>query len=149
MRVVISKVKIYSFEELNDSAKERVIDDFIKDNFFHYILEDRIESLNELERKVYGKLDYSIGLVPDRGEFITLNNYSTSIMDSLLDDKDNCPLTGCCNDIDLLNAIQDGNIEEYIHSIHREYEATISEDNIKELCEANEYEFLSNGKFYV
>lgn len=148
MRIVTEKKEIYTFKELSEDSKQKAIEYFERTDFFYHILEERVSTLKELAKKISGTLDYSISLVADRGEFIKLENYDKRELDKLIENIYQCPITGCYYDIELLQAIKDGNIENYIYSIHEEYQANLEHDVIQELCEANEYEFLKDGKFY-
>lgn len=149
MRTIIQKINIYKFTELSKQAQERVINDFHTDGYFNYILEEMIDSLKSLKDKTFGQLNYSLSCHIDRGEFIKFTDYDDKILQDLIKDKGNCPLTGCCYDISLLESIEKGNIEKFIDIIHKEYGYFLSHNSIKDCCEANEYEFTVDGEYFI
>lgn len=121
--------------------------------------------------------NWSIGIFPDRGEFIDIrvNDELEEIVDIRLYKyvvnnfaeylAGDCPFTGVCYDEDLVDPIRDflkkpaldagytwqDLVNDCAHNLlktlHAEGEYTYSDEGLKELCEANEYEFYEDGNF--
>lgn len=166
-------VTTYTIDE--HPNKDAVIE-WVRDNWHdlgEFTIQESIESLQAFADYFGADLDYSIGILPDRGEFVSMhlpddiaklsgvrlykyivNNYELS--------KD-CPFTGVCYDEDLLQPIREflkhpTNIDfnelimdcgySLLKSIHNEGEYIYSDDGIKDFLSGNEYEFTENGEFY-
>ncbi len=147
MRAVI--IEYFKFNELSDEAKTKARD-YVRNNWHdlaqHYV-EDMIESLKALAKETGGTLDYSLSVVPDRGEFVRLSGYSADRLAALLKKKDECPLTGMCYDIDVIEALANGELESAVlKTLHAEGEYTYSDEGLSEMFEANEYEFTKEGE---
>ena len=150
-------VKTYlKFDELNDEQKEQVIENNFAYDAWHYehCMQERIDTLKALAKRINGRLDYCISCVPDRGEFIKIDHDNEDdlkeYLRELIEDKKDCPLTGVCYDEDIRESLDKNNLsmealqgvlDGYLESIHREYESMLSVEYIGELCEENEYEF--------
>jgi hypothetical protein len=166
MREVIETKTVYTWETATDEIRERIRDTFHASCFYgDWIIEERLDSLKGLADYLYCELDYSISLVPDRVEFILMTphdsdyNRLASDIQSFINIKEDCPLTGVYYDEDLRDALKKYKDEEsstaiqyalddFLHSIHEEYEYHLSDEALKEHCEANEYEFTSDGNLY-
>jgi hypothetical protein len=125
-------------------------------------LEEQIATLKKFADYIDADLDYSISVVPCRGEYISLKpQYSFRAMfesiKEFIDDKKECPLTGVCYDESLRhylknNTLNDNGLKQvldaYLNMIHDEYQYSLSDSYLSELCEANGYEFDQNGKLY-
>lgn len=154
---------IKSFDELTDDEKDKVIEvNFENAWHFEHSLQERIETLEAFASRLGGKLDYSISCVPDRGEYIEIENtiYDEGARDifqdrvrEFIEDEKDCPLTGVCYDEDLRDSLKkyypdfqciSYALKDYLNAIHKEYEYTLSHEYIGELCEANEYEFYTD-----
>lgn len=151
MREVTETFNVYTFETANDELREKIIDYFSGVDLYDFCLEERVETLKALAKEIDAKLDYSLSCVPSRGEFISFYHDHDSInVDHLKADE--CPLTGCCYDQDLISDIQNHGIDKaitnYINSIHDEYQSMLAAEYISELCESNDYEFTVDGKIY-
>lgn len=156
MRSVTKTFKVYKYSEASDELKEKIKDNFRASGCYgDWIIDERINSLKAFAKVLGGTLDYSISLVPHRGEYIKMSNISnpTSWYDlEQLGYKD-CPLTGVCYDDDLIhdalefNSIQKA-LNKFLKSIHQEYESMFDDEYLAEHCEANEYEFTEDGKLY-
>tara|TARA_R110000851_G_scaffold308761_1_gene467797 strand:- start:861 stop:1295 length:435 start_codon:yes stop_codon:yes gene_type:complete len=109
-------------------------------------VDELIESIKELSKKIGGSFKYSISQVPDRGEHISFYNYSKKLLNEL--DEDHCCLTGVCTDIDLIKALKQGDPSKALNSLHSSTEYIYSDIGLKELCEANDYEFTLEGKYH-
>ncbi len=157
MREVTEKFNVFTFKTASKELKQKIIENFDSDGFlYEHCMEERIETLKEFTKYIGGTLDYSISLVPDRGEFITIKGYVNDLVEQSLSLK-NCPFTGVCYDDDLIDFIKnnidgemslDGAFNDYLKSIHDEYQSMLEEDYISDLCEANDYEFTEDGKIY-
>jgi hypothetical protein len=141
-------LKIYKFEELPGKSKLKAIDDFIYSDFFNYLLDEYVNSIKTLSECIGGNYDYSLSLIEDRCEFIKFSNYDATILKELYDKRESCPLTGFVGDILVIEALYHSDMQKIIDSIHCEFEYQTKEENIKELCEINNYEFLEDGTFY-
>lgn len=153
MREVIKKYNVYKYSE---ELKEKIRDNFAASPYYgDWIIEDRLNTLKAFAKILGADLDYCISLVPDRGEYIKIKNISnpTTWYDlETLSYKD-CPLTGVYYDDDLIHdalefkSIQQA-LDKFLESIHDEYRYILSDEYLKEHCEANDYEFLENGELY-
>ena len=122
--------------------------------------------------------NWAISLVPDYGEFvdigissdleeladIRLYKYIVNNYDEYL--KGDCPFTGVCYDENLLDPIRDflkkptvsqgytwqdlvnDCANSLLECLHREGEYIYSDEGLKDMCEANDYEFAENGSIY-
>jgi len=152
MRQVTEIKTIYKFGE-NAEIDEKIRENFHQDNHFDYFLHERIDTLKALAKSVYGELDYSISVVPDRGEFIKITDFDKDYLKELIDKKDDCPLTGMCYDYAILSLLEENEsmqdaLDIYLTHIHAEYDTLMEHENLLETCEANEYEFDENGNIY-
>jgi len=167
MRIEIKEIKIYTFKDAPKEVRGKIIEMFSNCPYhYEHHMSERIATLKKLAEVLEGDLDYSLSCVPDRGEYITIKprenySYDDSIDDHILNyqalwdlinvDKE-CPLTGVCYDDDLLDDLSKYGIQtalnNYIKSIHNEYEDMISEEYLSEHCEANGYEFNEDGNIY-
>lgn len=165
MRIEIKEIKIYKFDEASRELKDKIIENFDCEGFiYEHCMSERIDTLKKLAMYLNLELDYSISCVPSRGEFIKFDTKNDDV-DNLWGDlkelsKQDCPLTGCCYDHDLLDyfKIDNGHYEaidalneaasKYIESIHKEYESMLTDEYIRNMCESNEYEFTEDGKLY-
>lgn len=148
MRIENKEIRIYTFEEASTELRQKIKEVCFCDGWqFEHCFEDRINTLKVLARNLNLELDYCLSYVPDRGEYITFKgNIDKNELKRL--NKLDCPLTGYCYDHDAIEALLQNDMQKYIDSIHSEYESTLEDDYIMELCEANEYEFTENGKMY-
>jgi hypothetical protein len=123
--------------------------DWIRNNWHdlgdHYV-DDMVQSLKALAAAVGGKLNYSVSIVPDRGEFVTLDDYDAEKLADLFKSKDECPLTGMCYDIDVIEGLYAGELDSAVlKTLHAGGEYIYSDEGLYELCQANDYEFTENG----
>lgn len=143
-------INIYNIEE---HPNPKACYDWIRANWHdlaqHYV-EDMIASLKALKEEIGGELDYSLSVVPDRGEFVTLYNYDMDKLKNLYRVKDTCPLTGMCYDITIIEALCISSAVlalQVTDTLHKEGEYAFSDEGLKDTCIANDYEFLENGTF--
>ena len=109
-----------------------------------------INSLKALSEQVNGNLDYSISIMPDRGEFVSLTDYDKKALSELWLNRENCPLTGTYYDIDVIEGLYLEQLEsQVLTTLHKQGEYLYSNEGLQELCEANGYEFYEDGKFYT
>ena len=143
-------ITTYNFEELSEEAKENVIE-YVRNNWHNlgdYTVTEFVESLKALADYVNGDFDYSISIVPDRGEFISLTGYSQELLEKLYKTRNECPLTGMCYDIYLIEALYKGNINNALDVLHSEGERIYSNEGIGEMLIVNGYEFTKDGEIY-
>ncbi len=140
------ETKVYT---INDHPNVDLCYDWIRDNrhdLNQHSVDDVIDSLKALQSIVGGELDYAISQVPDRREDITFTNYDR---DALLElDADSLPLTGAWSDYVAITALRKENTSEILNAIHQETEYIYSDEGLKELCEANGYEFTETGRIF-
>lgn len=139
----------YEFSELSDEAKQNVFN-HIRENWYDLgdvTVQEYIDSLKELAKQIDGHLDYSISQVPDRGEYIKLNDFNEHKLKQLEQNKDNCPLTGVYSDVYCIEALIDSDLEQLHKQIHEEVEYIYSDENLADMIEANNYEFDQDGNF--
>ena len=163
MRVI--ETKVFQIEE---HPNRDAVYNWIRDNWHdlgEWCLLDMIESLKVFADTIgANNVDYSLSIVPDRGEYIKFN-FTSDIEPKLesvlarLDLSGNCPLTGVCYDEDILDALRncDKRIDSLrdvlrtveanvLRSLHSEGEYLYSDEGLFDLCEANGYEFTESGE---
>lgn len=163
MREVTEKFKVYTWETAPENVRENIREFFASNSHGDWIIDERLDTLKGLADLLYCHLDYSISLVPSRGEFIEMtphdSDYSRLAEDikAFIQDNKDCSLTGVCYDEDLKDFLRkhiDNEeclsyaLQDYLDDIHKEYRYTLSDEYLAEHCEANEYEFTENGKIY-
>jgi hypothetical protein len=138
--------KVYTIDE--HPSPEKCFE-WIKDNWHdlnNHSVDEIIRSLKALQKIVGGKLDYSISAVPSRGEFISLKDYDKKALNEL--DENELPLTGVFWDYEVIKGIKENHKERVLESLHKDTDFIYSDEGLYELCEANEYHFNENGKYY-
>mgnify|MGYP003126522061 CR=1 FL=1 len=139
------ETKVYAIHEHPNQDK---CFDWIRDNWHglnDHSVHEVVDSLKALQKVIGGDLNYSIGQSPARGEFITFKNYNEDSLKEL--NAGECPLTGVCWDIDLIESMQtDGNAHGVLRALHEDSEYIYSDEGLREFCEANEYEFTEECK---
>ena len=142
MRII--ETKVY---HLNEHPNKEKCFEWIRNNWHdlnQHSVSDIIKSIEALSKKIGGTFDYSISAVPDRGEHITFKDYDQEELCRL--SSEDCPLTGMCWDIDLIQGVRIGNTKIVLDSLHKDTEYQYSDEGLTEMCEANEYEFDEEGK---
>lgn len=119
-------------------------------------VDDFLKSFKALGEALGVRVDYCAGIHPSRGEFLTLcGRVSQSDVDAL--DADEMSLTGMCWDYGLIKALQETDLDQYpdkvdlshaLADLHAQGEFLYSDEGLRELCEANDYQFTKSGKFY-
>jgi hypothetical protein len=133
---------------IDQHPNKEAVFQWIRDNWHDlgdFAVDDFIESLKALADAIDGKLDYSIGIFPDRGEFIRITDFNQQKLDDLsgLDS-----LTGVCYDQWVILSMKDEEIELALSFLHDEGEYIYSDEGLEDLCEANQYYFTENGAFH-
>ncbi len=140
-------INIYT---IDDHPNKQDCYDYIRDNWHDlgdYVIGEMAASLKALENIVGGKLEYSIGLFPHRREYVLLTDYDRQALEEIYSKREECPLTGVCYDMDVIEGLYMGNLErKVLNCLHDEGEYIYSNDGLYEMIIANEYEFYENGK---
>jgi len=100
-------------------------------------------SLRNLHEHIGGELDYSVSLVPDRGEFIRFTDYDEELLAEL--DADTCPLTGCFWDAEVIEHLRADDMRGLMNKLHDAHDFYYTDDGLWEVAWANEWEFKENG----
>lgn len=164
MTITIKEYKVYTIES---HPNPELCFEWIRDNWYDLgdsSIQDSIESLEAFSSHIGAKLDYSISIVPDRGEYVRFefSGELPSLGDITidLDLSGNCPFTGVCYDETILDAFRESANDasatlndvlrdvEYrmLKTLHDEGDYIYSDEGLKELCEANEYQFKECGE---
>jgi hypothetical protein len=142
MRII--KTKVYTIDE---HPNKDLCFDYIRRNWYdlnQYSVDEFVDSLEALQQKIGGNLDYSISQFPSIGEFISFKNYDKNRLSEL--DAFTTELTGVCWDSDIIIALKNGNIFESIKSLHQYSDYVYSNEGLEDFCMANKYEFNEDGK---
>jgi hypothetical protein len=150
---------VYTIEDHPNLEK---VFDWIRDHWHDlgdFALQEMVESLEAFAAHIGAYVDYSLSIAPDRGEFVRfITESDKKNMFKGLDLSGNCPLTGMCYDEDILDAIREAKPEDSLSDIladieyrvlktlHDEGRYIYSDEGLREMCEANEYEFLESGE---
>jgi hypothetical protein len=138
-------INIYT---INEHPDKDACFQWIRENWHDlgdHVIEDAIESLKALAQAVNGTLGYCICINPDQSEYVTIKNYDKTALKALYKVRDECPLTGVCYDHDAIESLFKGD-DTLLNTLHAEGEFIYSDEGLQELCEANEYEFLTCGE---
>lgn len=153
-------INTYSFSELSESTKSRALDDYRSEGFEYAWQEESFDSLNAFCALFGVKVtDYSIGTYghsyiktdTDNGHFRGWNKAKVSTIPEFL--------TGYCLDCTFIEAFKkefertgnalgafNGAIDAGLFAWIKDMEDQESDDYISEHLEANEYQFLENGR---
>ena len=150
---------VYTIESHPDPGR---VFDWIRDNWHDlgdFYVQEMVESLKAFSDHIGATLDYSISIVPDRGEYILFRcDHDLVDVKKSLDLHGDCPFTGVCYDETILDAFRDCDSDDSLDDVlrdvehrvlkdlHNEGEYIYSDEGLRELCEANEYEFTKSGK---
>lgn len=159
------ELKIYSFNELSDKAKQYAINKYYENETYDYLEEDMyynlIDLINENECKhenikLFYSLSYSqgdgvcfTGEITKNGKTLKLTHkhwyyFASSVNMDFIDNE-----TG--EDIDTVEELKNiyfdicNKLEKIGYSI---LEYRMNENEFTEHCEVNEYMFLENGQIY-
>lgn len=141
MRII--ETKVYTIDE---HPNLELCYDWIRNNWHDLnqpSVEDVVASLKALQAIIGGQLDYAISAAGDRGEHITFTDYDRDALCRLI--EDDLPLTGTCWDHEVIVGLREDNAEMVLKSLHDDTEHIYSDEGLKELCEANGYEFTETG----
>lgn len=157
MTITTKEYKVYTIESHPNPI---ACYDWIRNNW-HDLgdndIEEAVYSLKAFALHIGAKLDYSISIVPCRGEFIRFYVDDELTIDDLsLDLRGDCPFTGTSMDEVILDAFRTKDNEtlqealedvEYrvLGSLHSRGEHLYSDEGLEELCECNEYQFKACG----
>ena len=133
---------------IDEHPNKEAVYEWMRDNM-HYLneqsLEEVMDSLNALQRIIGGELDYSFGVEPCRGEYISFTDYDVDKLNEL--EADFLPLTGVWCDYELVKGMQeDGDAYRVLVALHRDTEYVYSDEGLHEICTANDYEFNEKGE---
>lgn len=145
--------EIINIYQIHEHPDKDACFEWIRNNWYDlgdYCVSEMITSLKALAEAVNGTLDYSLSIVPDRGEHVSIKDYDKGELKALYKKRDECPLTGMCYDYDIINGLYNGELCAAVTStLHNEGEYLYSDEGLREMCEANEYEFLKDGSYAV
>lgn len=137
-------INIYKIDEHPD--KEKCFE-WLRDNAFYLgdiEVEELIITLDKLSEVIGGTVDWGLSHGPDRGEYITFKAYDEELLAEL--NAEDCPLTGCFWDYEVIEALKAKDMRKVIDTLHRVVENLYSDEGLTDLCEGNEYEFYIGGK---
>ena len=161
MTTRIIETKVYTIESHPNPGK---VYDWIRNNWYdltQYDVEEAIASLKAFAKFIGAKLDYAISASPVRGEYVTFNfEYAEMTLADIghIDVSGNCPFTGVFYDEVILDAFRDesngkcletilNDVEHRIlKHIHDETDYLYADESLRDMCEANEYEFTEDGE---
>jgi hypothetical protein len=170
MRII--ETKVYTFDELNDKAKEKALA-WWSERYEMLDGDDIVKSIKEFVGLFHGKLeDWSFDWyggrsswkvsLPEEVEEISGFRLYKWIVNNGVPYKDNCPLTGMCWDETLLNEVRefmtypkrsltakeliDSGIHNLLKVMEDEYRYQAYGDGAIENIQANEYEFTEDGR---
>lgn len=168
------EIKLYSFSELSEDAKEKAINELQDINFYDDWFDFIYDDAKEIGIKITG---FDI----DRGSYCNIENFDDwhiiadkiisnhgehcetyKIAESFLKERDEIINTAIRDENgdfeneyeidnlidDLEEAFKDDLSEEYLSILRKEYEYRASDEGIIEAIEANEYDFTEDGKIY-
>lgn len=143
------KFKVYTIEE---HPNPEAVYEWVRNNW-HDLgdpdVEDMVGSLKAAKDLLGGTLDYSISIVPDRGEYVRLTGFDRGGLATLYAERGEYPMTGCWSDYAVLEGLHNGSLEyEVLKALHMQGEYLYSDAGIRSHLIANEYEFTENGEFY-
>jgi hypothetical protein len=158
------ETKVYTIDDHPDPAK---VYQWINDNWHDLgdnVSQEMADSLKAFARDIRARVNWSISIVPDRGEFVrfTFGDCESPTLGDVmvnLDLSGNCPYTGCCYDETILDAFREAakdanatlesvlsDVEhKVLTALHNEGEYLYGEEGLREMCECNEYEFTIDG----
>ena len=134
---------VYTINEHPDKGK---CYEWMRNNLHHLADHESEEfhaSLTKLHGYIGGNLDYSVSLVPDRGEFIRFTDYDEELLAEL--DADACPLTGCFWDVDVIEHLRADDMQGLMEKLRNAHDYDYTDEALHETAEANEWEFKENG----
>jgi len=161
-------VKITTVYTIETHPNPESVFDWIRNNWHdlgEHSLQEAVESAKALADHVNATPDWSICITGSRGDHVSFSlrdddrPQSEAVAADLLNGS--CPLTGVCYDESLLDAFRQAKPsdsledtlkaagESLLSTIHKEGDYIYSDEGLREMCEANEYEFTESGVHYV
>jgi hypothetical protein len=163
----VSEIKLFSFSELSDEAKEKAIEhwrDIERDFAWAGEWQDSLDEFCKVfpiewaEWDIYHGISYKM-ICDD--EISELSDVRLSIYLQNYDIGDDCPFTGFCGDEDILEPMRDflkkpddrdfesllyECLQSWLSGMRKDYEYQLSDEYISETLEINEYDFNENGE---
>ena len=154
MRTIKVEYKVYTFDELSESAKQKAIESLYDINIHDDWYESTYEDAKEIGCKI-------ISFDTDRGSCCEMQiGYEDTVIQAILKNHgETCETYKIAKEYENKILDSDGNIdsdvaqdfkqeleEEYLSILRREFEYLTSEECIVETILANEYEFTDKGK---
>jgi hypothetical protein len=160
----IIETTVYTIEDHPNPDK---VYQWINENWHdlgEHVLQEMAYSLKAFADNIGAKVNWSISIVPDRGEFIRFgfSVFETPTLGDVmlhLDLSGNCPFTGCCYDETILDAFRDAAKDasatlesvlcdvgrNVLTALHNEGAYLYGDEGLYDMCEVNEYEFNAEG----
>ena len=139
--------KVYTFDE---HPNKQVVFEWVRNNWHdlaQHNVEEMIDSLKAASDEFGGRLDYAISAVPDRGEFVKITGFSRELLAKARAKAGECPLTGVCWDITVIDGLRDGDLEyQVLKALHAETEYAYSDEGLADTLSVNDYEFTISGE---
>tara|TARA_R110000751_G_scaffold45971_1_gene103850 strand:+ start:45 stop:488 length:444 start_codon:yes stop_codon:yes gene_type:complete len=139
--------KVYTFDE---HPNKQAVFEWVRDNWHdlgQHNVDEMIDSLKAASEEFGGKLDYAISAVPDRGEFVKITGFSRELLAKARAKAGECPLTGVCWDITVIDGLRDGDLEyQVLKALHAETEYAYSDEGLADTLSVNDYEFTISGE---
>ena len=151
MRQITHTYTVYKIDE--HPNKERCFN-WVRDNVHdlnHHDVDEMIASLEALQARVGGSLDYSVGQFPDRGEYIRFTDYDKDALAELYDkvvSSEHLSLTGTYWDVEVVMRVYRNDMKELLDTIHKQSEYVYSDEGIEEMAGSNGWEFKEDGSVY-
>jgi hypothetical protein len=161
MTIRTIKTKVYTIES---HPNPELCYDWIRNNWHslgNYVVQEALDSLKAFAEHIDATFNYSISIVPCRGEYISIDTSVNKLKDlPQIDLSGNCPLTGVWADEVILDSLRNKDENTCVESIfndiefnmlkaiHNEGEYIYSDEGLREMCEANGYEFNEDGSVY-
>jgi hypothetical protein len=134
---------VYMIDEHPDKAK---CFEWVRNNVFHlgeHEVDELRLTLDKLSEHIGGTVDYCLSQHPDRGEHITFKDWDEEALNSLVAEE--CPLTGCFWDMEVITAFKKENLRAVIDTLHDCVEHIYSDEELELIANANEWEFKETG----
>ena len=156
MKVIKLEYKVYSFDELDDNAKQKAVDNLydinIHDDWFEAVYEDAKTVGVDIQEFDIARgscctirMDYEDtviqAILKNHGELCDTYKVAAEYKDKILDSDGNI-------NAEIAKDFKRDLQETYLSMLRREYEYLTGEDAIIETIQANDYEFTENGKIH-
>lgn len=164
MRIIKTETKVWSIGEHPNTEK---VFDWIRNNWHdlaEHEVEDMVCTIRAFAKFIGAKPDWSLSACGHRGEYVRFDIKNETQVASDIFTKDElsggCPFTGVCTDEVILDAFRAACPEELLIDVLRDVESRIlkflhdageyiySDAGLREMCEANGYEFTESGKCF-